>query len=308
MRRHTAIDLTVTAAAVMTAAILLSACGSGPAVAPVLAIGTTHPPTSSFIRQAREVIGRWDRSRAARFWRTGLVLTGEEQLIQIPDNAGFDSQRQKDMFYSGHFKLATTLPAASPGDVVRWPSGATLRLPVQNARSAFAELSTQTPCGGPYRCSSLGDLSVISVRPATAALATSRGLADVPAWQFRVAQLPWPFTQVAVVPRALLVLPFDSRAQVTGLVAVSKGGRELTLRTVTGYCTGEPRPRVTARVYETAGAVVVGTRVTNASAHVSVCAGVGLAVQFRAALTRPLGSRVVLDVGSGQPLALGSPA
>ena len=306
MRRHTAMPLTVAAAAVIMAAILLSACGSGPAMSPVLATGTTHLLPGSFIRQAREVFARWDRSRAARFWRTGLVLTGEGQLIQIPENAGFDSQRQKDMFYSGHFRLATKLPAGSPGDVVRWASGATLRLPVQDARSAFAELSTQTPCGGPYRCSSLGDLSVISILPATAALATSRGLADVPAWRFRVAQLPWPFTQVAVVPRAFLVLPFTFGVEGTSLLAVSRDGRDLTLAAATGYCTGQPKPRVSAQVYESAGAVVVGARVTNAPASGNACAGVELAIRFHARLARPLGSRVVLDVRSGQPLALGS--
>jgi hypothetical protein len=177
---------------------------------------------------------------------------------------------------------------------------------VQDARAAFAELSTQTPCGGPYRCSSLGDLSVVSMRPATVALFTSRGLAQVPAWQFRVAQLPWAFTQVAVVTRALLVLPPDFRAEVTGLQSVSRDGRDLTLTTMTGYCTGQPVPRVTAQVYETAGAVVVGARVTSAPVQGDGCAGVGLVARFGATLTRPLGSRVVLDVGSGQPLALGS--
>jgi hypothetical protein len=305
MRRHAATYPFFIVAAVMAAAILLSACGSQ--AAPGAAVATVrHSPPASFVRQAKLVIGRWDWSRAARLWQTGLVLTGPEQLVQIPGNAGFDSQRQKDMFASGHFSLATELPAGSPGDIVRWASGAALRLPVEDARSAFAQLATQTPCGGPYRCSSLGDLSVISMRPATVALFTSRGLAQVPAWQFRVAQLPWAFTQVAVVPRALLVLPYDYRAQVGGLLGVSNDGRELTLTTMTGYCTGQPEPRATAQVYETAGAVVVGARVTYAPVHGNVCAGVELRLQFRAALTRPLGSRVVLDVGSGQPLALSS--
>ncbi len=307
MRRHAGTYPLVIVAAVMTPAILLSACGSQTATAGAGATAGTRSPTASFVRQARLVIGRWDRSRAAMLWQTGLVLTAQGQLVQIPDNAGFDSQRQKDMFNSGHFSLATRLPAGSPGDVVRWASGATLRLPVEDARAAFAELATQTPCGGPYRCSSLGDLSVVSMRPATVALFTSRGLAQVPAWQFRAAQLPWAFTQVAVEPRALLVLPYDLTAEVGGPLRVSKDGRELTLTTMVGYCTGQPEPRATAQVYETAGAVVVGARVTYARVHVHVCAGVELKIQFRAALARPLGSRVVLDVGSGQPLALGSP-
>lgn len=304
MRRHAATYPSFIVPAIMAAAILLSACGSQAAPGAVVAT-VRHSPPASFVRQAKLVIGRWDRSRAARLWQTGLVLTGQGLPVQIPENAGFDSQRQKDTFASGHFSLATTLPGGSPGSVVRWASGATLRVPVEDARSAFAHLATQTPCGGPYRCSSLGDLSVISMRPATVALFTSRGLAQVPAWQFRVAQLPWAFTQVAVVPRALLVLSYEFTPEVGGLLGVSKDGRELTLTTMTGYCTGQPQPRATAQVYETAGAVVVGARVTYTPVHGNVCAGVELTVRFRAALTRPLGSRVVLDVGSGQPLVLG---
>jgi hypothetical protein len=141
------------------------------------------------------------------------------------------------------------------------------------------------------------------MRPTRVALPTSRGLAQVPAWQFRVAQLSWPFTEVAVVPRALLVLPSAFNGQVGGLVAVSNNGRELTLTAMVGACTGQPPPRVAAEVYETAGAVVVGTQVTYAASGSGACAGVELAERFRATLTRPLGSRVVLDVGSGQPLA-----
>jgi hypothetical protein len=307
MRRHAAGYLLLVAAAALAAAGLLSACGSQQASRPTVAAVQTRSAPDSFSRRARLVVERWNRSRAASLWDNGLVLTGQEQLVQIPPNAGFDSQRQKDMFFSGHFSLATRFPAGSPGDVVRWASGATLRLPVLDARAAFAELATRTPCGGPYRCSSLGDLSVVSMRPTTVALPTSRGLAQVPAWQFRVAQLSWPFTEAAVVPRALLVLPSAFNAQAGGPVAVSKNGRELTLTAAVGACTGQPPPRVAALVYETAGVVVVGTRVTYGASSFGTCAGVELIERFRATLARPLGSRVVLDVGSGQPLANESP-
>jgi hypothetical protein len=105
------------------------------------------------------------------------------------------------------------------------------------------------------------------------------------------------------VPHALLVLPSAFNAQVGGFVTVSKNGRELTLTAAVGACTGQPLPRVAAQVYETAGAVVVGTRVTYGASSSGMCAGIEMIERFRATLARPLGSRVVLDVGSGQPLA-----
>jgi hypothetical protein len=313
MRRHIARYLSCVAVAALAVGLLsglLSGCGTQLAPAPRPAAVESHSRPDSFIGQARLVIERWDRSRAARLWDTGLVLTGLEPLIQTPASAGFDSQRQKDMFYSGHFRLATRLPGGLPGNVVRWASGVSMRVPVDDVRGAFAKLATQTPCGGPYACSSLGDLSVVSVRPATVTLPTSRGLAQVPAWQFRVAQLGWPFTAVAVASRALLVWPpaFTTQPESafggpSGLVAVSADGRELTLVTGVGYCSGQPVPRVTGLVYESAGAVVVGTQVTSVATGSNGCAGVELLARFRVTLGRPFGHRVLLSVGSGEPVA-----
>jgi hypothetical protein len=140
--------------------IALAGCGTG-AAAPSgsdtrsgsgTEVNSDRQSPASFLQRARVVSDRWSRSALARAWRTGLVLTGGEPLIQIPDNAGFDSGRQKDMFSSGHFRLVTSLPSGSPGDVVRWASGATLRVPVEDSGAAFRVLATRTPCGGPYSC------------------------------------------------------------------------------------------------------------------------------------------------------------
>jgi len=206
---------------VAAALIVLAGCGTRSAEPGGGTIANRGPlPSASFVKQARVMSDRWGRSALARTWRTGLVLTGGSPLIQIPDQAGFDSQRQKDMFFSGHFKLAASLPSGSPADIVRWASGATLQLPVENARAAFQAMATRTPCGGPYSCNQLGNLTVTGMRPATVALLTSRGLAQVPAWRFSLAQLPWTFTQVAVVPRVLAVLPTIVGAT-AGLIGVS---------------------------------------------------------------------------------------
>ncbi len=307
MRRYLAVSAAIGAA--LTVVTAVAGCGSVPATAGH-GVGTSQLP-ASFTRQARLVVDRWDRSATARVWDTGLVLVGASsggRFTQIPEGAGFGSGPQKAMFFSGHFRLGTALPAGSPTDVVRWASGSTRRVPVEDSAAAFAELATKSPCGCHY--GSLGDLTVTSMRPTTVSLPTSRGEARIPAWQFRVAQLSWPFTEVAVPPRDLAVLPYALRADVTELIAVSKSGRELTLEAQGGGCAGQPLPHVTALVYETPGAVVVGTKATSAgpaSAN-QVCAGVGLRFRLHATLKRPLGNRVVLDVGSGQPLALNVPA
>jgi hypothetical protein len=174
---------------------------------------------------------------------------------------------------------------------------------VQDARAAFAELATHRPCGGPYPCSSLRDLTVISMRTTVVTLPTNRGIAEIPAWQFRMADLSWPFTEVAVAPSAVTLLPKASGMQVSRLLRVSDGGRELTLGAIIGACTGQPTPRLSALVYQTATTVVVGLQWRpTAAPNSATCAGLGLLVTLHAALSRPLGRRVVLDVLSGQPL------
>ena len=164
-------------AAVLAAAVAVAACGSQRAAPPV----TTHAPPAAgqhgpaaFVARARQVTAQWERSAAARAWRTGLVLLDASDLTPVPRDQGFGSQRQKDAFGSGHFRLAGTLPAQPLAGLVRWADGTTLRLPLLTAKAAFAELAAQRPCGGPYSCD---QLTVTGAQPGVVTVPTSRGLA-----------------------------------------------------------------------------------------------------------------------------------
>jgi hypothetical protein len=146
------------AAVVALAALAVAACGSQRAAPP--AAGQTKPPAAgengpaAFVARARQVAAQWDRSAAARTWRTGLVLMDASDLTPVPSGAGFSSQQEKDVFGSGHFKLAGTLPAGPLPGLVRWADGSTRRLPLLTARAAFADLAAQRPCGAPPRAAS----------------------------------------------------------------------------------------------------------------------------------------------------------
>src|SRR6516225_6576011 len=146
------------AAVVAVAALSVVACGSQRVAPPVPS--QAMPPTAgqngpaAFVARARQVTAQWDRSAAARSWRTGLVLMDESDLTPVPSNAGFSSQREKDAFGSGHFRLAGTLPTGPLQGLVRWADGTTRRLPLLTARAAFADLAAQRPCGAPPRAAS----------------------------------------------------------------------------------------------------------------------------------------------------------
>ena len=255
---------------------------------------------AAFADRARQVTAQWDRSEAARLWRTGLVLMEVSDLTPVPSGAGFSSQRQKDAYWSGHFQLAGSLPAGRLPGLVRWADGSTLRLPLLTARAAFAELAAQRPCGGPFDC---GQLTVTGAQPGAVAVRTSRGLASVPAWRFTVAELDWEVSEVAVERTALVVLPpyapipAEGRDTpgVTGLTAVSADGRTLTLSffgSVRDTAWGGYR-------YESPTTVVAGSWKRRSD---GVTPAVGVLRTARVRLARPLGTRVVLDVASGRPL------
>jgi len=283
---------------VVVALLALAACATQQNV------GTRQRGAAAFSQRARHVIAQWDQSRAARSWRTGLVLLNRDELTQLPPGAGFADGRQKHAFALGRYRLAAALPAKPLRDHIRWASGATLHLPLMDATTAFATLAAQQPCPGPP----CGQLTVTAARPGTVTAQTSRGAARIPAWQFTVAGLSWPVSEVAVAPDAMVTLPSlggvpaagRSTPGVESLGAVSADGRTLTLRILTGACTTARG----GRSYEGARAVVVGSWQIESGGN---CIAVGLMRSVRVTLTRPLGTRVVLDVASGQPLVRGAP-
>jgi hypothetical protein len=297
------------AAAVAVVALATVACGSVGATPPaggqttLAAAGRNG--SAVFVARARQVIAQWDRSAAARIWRSGLVLMDASELTSTPPDAGFSSGQQKDAFGSGHFKLAGTLPTGALPGLVRWANGSTLRVPSLTAAAAFAELATQQPCGGPEVC---GQLTVTGAQPGAVTVHTSRGLASVPAWRFTVAGLGWKVSEVAIARNALAALPAygpipaagRNTPGIDGLIVVSPDGRTLKLSFVGGACDAAWG----AYRYQSNGAVVVGSW-EKSDAGDTPCPAMGIPRTARVTLTHPLGTRVILDVASGLPVVTG---
>jgi hypothetical protein len=285
------------AAVLLVAALAIAACGSQRAAPPT---GGQHGP-GAFVARARQVSAQWDRSAAARAWRTGLVLMDASDLTPVP-STGFSTGRAKLAFMSGHFRLAGALPAGPLPGIVRWADGTTLRLPSLTASAAFAELATERPCDIPSACD---QLTVTGAEPGVVTVRTSRGPASVPAWRFTVAGLGWKVSEVAIARSAFVVLPgYDpippagrNTPGVTGVTAVSGNGRVLTVSFIGGACAATWG----ASRYESGSTVVVGSW-ERTSAGNAPCAAVGIGRTARVTLARPLGTRVVLDVASGLPL------
>jgi hypothetical protein len=95
------------------------------------------------------------------------------------------------------------------------------------------------------------------------------------------------------------VLPKAFGMQVSRLLRVSDGGRELTLGAIIGACGGQPKPRLSALVYQTATAVVVGIQGPPTGGRLT-----SRAPEFAALLTAPgLGQYTATSAGKTRTAA-----
>jgi hypothetical protein len=277
--------------------LAVAACGS------VTAPSAGQHNGSSFTTRARQVIADWDRSPISKVWRAGVVLLSADELVSIPSSAGFASQRQKEEFGDGRFRLSGRLPAAALRGQVRWDSGETASVPALTALATFRELATNAACTVPP----CGEMTVTAASPSVLTVGTSRGPATVPAWKFTVSGLDFPVTRAALAPGSYSSLPAWPRPGVTAwssgasVTRVSGDGRVLTLLFDTGVCVSGWG----GLVYETPTAVVIGSWARNSTAD-GACPAMAAERYAPVRLTRTLGSRVILDAGTGLPVVPGT--
>lgn len=283
--------------------VTLAACGTSPGGGSASGAGSLVGGGSlAFTARARLVVAQWNRSPAARVWRTGLVLLSPDELTPIPRDVGFANQHQKEAFGAGRFTLTGRLPSAPLAGRVRWADGAAITVPLLTAEATFRQLATNQACAIPP----CGHFTVTAAHPAELTIATNRGLATVPAWRFTVAELPWPVTRAAIAPSTYSSLPASAvyRAGIlpggASVAAIGSGGRVLTLSFSTGACVSGSG----GRVYSAATAVVVGSWSRDSSGS-GWCPASAIMRPAQVRLSQPVGTRVILDAGTGLPLVPG---
>jgi hypothetical protein len=290
--------------------------------------GPPADPEGEFPAHAQAVAEAWRATvagPAGSGWRTGFVPL--QDLVLAPALGPDGDLRYA--FSSGWYRLAASLPASAPATgTVRFPDGTTTRVGVMGAGEAYAEIDRgDPPCAAalsPPSPTSVGTgpggsvgapaehtcavLTVTGATLGTASLRTSRGLAEVPAWRFTVAELRGPVLRVAVAPGAVTAPPSPAApppAVPEGLAPASgvtlAGHTTLTFAVGTGECQDDPR----GLRYETGDAVVVAGAADSPDRGGQEECGLAMALnQVSVTLDRPLGARVVLDAMTGRPLAL----
>ncbi|SCG40699.1 hypothetical protein [Micromonospora inositola] len=303
--------------------------GSGPAAGGPSA-GSPDHRWEAFGQRAVEVAEAW---RPGPAWRSGYIPLQDATVLTGDPGFGPDTEAA---FRAGWYRDQVELPTAKPGDgTVRFPDG-TLPVPLVSAAEAYAQLDQGDPpaCAGrpkepgrPGRpkdgptiepgpdgwvSSSPADqgacipLTVTAVRLGAAPVRTSRGVADVPAWLFTVAELKAPVARLAVAPSAVTAVPegvAPTRPAPDGVVgtqdlAAPAEGARLTYRLGVGACdTG-----ITPLVLERDDVVVVGGGVTRST---GACTDQLIIHPVTVTLRASLGVRPVLDVLTGAPLVVG---
>jgi hypothetical protein len=303
----------------------LAACGVGSSRLPTgsspVAIGPTPPlsvasPAASdrdFARlhvQAEAALDRWAAAVAAKSG-SGFVPTGE-MTAQIGDWELAVGDNNKSALMSGLVEAAAPMPSVPPPDgEIKWQNGASAMVHLISPSQALSDIrSTVTGvCGG---CQDLRVLRMSGARLITGTIETSRGMATVPMWAFKIQGTAVQATRVAVASAITVVPPtwnpYDAPVGLSVQSAVGTvEGLELTVHFV-----GAPDPGTkpcgsdyTTEAVESPTAVVVIVyehRHTGSEGLVLTCNDVGADRTSRVPLAAPLGERTVLEVKEGFPI------
>ncbi|MFJ5882111.1 hypothetical protein [Kitasatospora cineracea] len=290
----------VAAATAAVALLLAGGCAGGPGPqstavgpAPVTAGPEVRAATGDAARRAAEVTAAWPGSAARQAWEHGYFPV--EDTTEWRPAGAFRSGPDEAAYLSGHLDLGTTLPVSVSGTAeVRFADGSRLIVPQRSAKEVFAWLTGRSGVCA-TRCD--GRLTVTAVRPGTTTVATSRGPAAIPVWEFTLSGYDRPFRYPAVRSQAPAAGPtadaFNGSATV--LDSVSADGLVVTAAVPHRSC-DTVRP---GEVHETDLAVVLIGRVDRAPARACDGAPRSTPVEFR--LSRPLGARTVLGLADGRP-------
>lgn len=279
------------------AALVVSACQSGPSAADVARLHA----------RAQTVLDRWAASVEGSSANIGLVggLTGQVGTWE-PQNGD-----NKQSLYAGLVEPAPSMTIegspASTGDVV-WPTGDKVTVAIVSAAEALKAIASDPSVAACPECT---PLVATSARLVTDTLQTTRGPATGPIWQFTISGTAVKVTRVAIAAPAT-VAPMPDEPGDTGVATwvqdatVAADGRSLTLTFV-----GSPYPGnqgcgedYTAEAIESDLAVAV---IVYRHPYVTLgigCPAVGAERTAVASLARPLGDRAVLDtlLGTAVPL------
>ncbi|MFI5527924.1 hypothetical protein ACIA8O_05140 [Kitasatospora sp. NPDC051853] len=278
MRRTTTLAL---------AALLLTGCGTTAGGGGTATIGT-----GAARERAAQIAREWPGSEAERAWSSGYFPLNE-RTEWLPSNIRESDRRA---YADGLIEPRIPLPAADPTAEVVWPYGQRLTLPMLSPQQVLDRLRTGRPSCGPTGCEPPMELTGVARGSRT--VATSRGQATVPVWEFTMAGYEEPFTLPAIAPQQQPATePVRAWAgQSVTYRSVSADGLTVTGQVGRGSCD----QALGTEAYETDQVVVLMAELKKSQ---EMCTAVLVSEPVSVRLTRPLDARLVLNLATGTPRA-----
>lgn len=281
-------------------AAILGGCAVGP--------GATRSDLDRQRQQAHDELDRWASAVAAAGGQQAFSVT-DSRTGQIGDWELAVGDNNKAALYAGLVEAAAevTSDVPAPGEV-RWDDGSTLQVPLISAVEALNEIrADNASC---QSCTGLTSLKVIGAMLSTGKMATSRGSATAPIWEFSVEGSAVRITRVAVASAQTVTVsppPWDPNNPPAGLSIESATGSATGLEmTVTFIGAPDPASKPCgidygAEAVESSVAVVV-ILIERRNPIAGACSAVGATRTATVHLTAPLGDRTVLEVKEGLPV------
>ncbi|MGH8791746.1 MAG: hypothetical protein ACRDXX_03770 [Stackebrandtia sp.] len=304
----------------MSATLLAAACGQGADDE----AGDASKAEKAFAERGKAVAEAWDDVDLDAEWTEDLVLL--DQIATLPEGAELD-EAQESGFNAGWYELDAELPDELPGDQAKI-DGDALDVDVYDAQTAYDQalaVGGEPPADCPREpvpdetADGAGDdddavghtavcgvLTVVGAEPATTQRWTSRGMAELPAWDFAVEGVEGSVTVVAFEPVQATQLPQVDIGEYDDAPEGTKSAERLESiddATVTfllgvGACDTDPRPLA----YEADDVVVVaGTAEYDGS---EMCTDELVYEPVSVDLDAPLGDRMVVDGVFGRVLSM----
>jgi hypothetical protein len=187
---------------------------------------------------------------------------------------------------------------------VRWQDGTSKTVRLLSARDALGRIRVEST----QPCPECVPLYVTGARLTTATWETTKGPAEVPAWEFTIAGTAVVIQRVALAQQITVTPPpWDSSNPPVGL-AIQSAAASPDGRTLTATFVGSPYPgdQPCGADYDgeaiESGTAVVVIVTARPHFHLGGCTAIGGYRTVEVALASPLGDRAVLEVQQGTPV------
>lgn len=266
-------------------------------------------PSVPFDQAREDVRQRAQADAALKRWAEILASSSEGYFllgsIGVGPAGSWEGANVKEVLYSPMIAAGPLAGDAPAGAELRWADGSAAPVRVLSAERTFALAAARPP-----NCGDCTPAVITGAVLGTTTIATSKGPATVPAWEFTLRGYPGRLMRAAVDAADFPVLPeppWDSSHPPAGLsidaATISADDRVLTAHFVGagGPATQPCGIDYTAVPVESESAVVVMI-FTRAHDSEEICNMIGYDRTADATLAAPLGQRAVLEVRTGMPV------